>query len=144
MATFLTPVTITLHNLRHRGVNWQPNINEERRSRFMLLIVSADSEERYTIFGMTRHNGRFGCTCCLVNGVRNIEAANHTRIYPVENEENVRERTDLSIRRNSRRADREEYRKMVLKTFQLSILLKSIFGLHSSWNRYICFGKGIP
>lgn len=98
MPHFSRPVTIELEELYREGVNWQPRVNEMRQSRFIVLIVSADSEERYTIFEMTRHNGHHGCTFCLVDGVLTGEAGNHTCIYPIREEQGVRDRTDAGIR----------------------------------------------
>lgn len=68
IAQFLAPVARELRDLRLNGVTWQPSVNEERTSRFMTLIASADSDARYAIFGMTRFNGHFGCTFCYVDG----------------------------------------------------------------------------
>lgn len=111
MAHFLAPITEQLGHLYLDEVSWRPNPNnpnEQRRSRFMLLIVSADSEERYAILGMTRHNGEFGCTCCLIDGEVNEEAANNTRIYPVVNEDRTPNRTDQNIRADAEAAVRTE------------------------------------
>lgn len=97
MSQFLTPVTMELRNLSQNGINWRPDDNEEIiTSRFMTLIVSCDSEGRYDIFGMTRHNGDFGCTFCEANG----ERIGHHTIYR-KNDGNAADRNDAQIRRDA-------------------------------------------
>lgn len=70
MAKFLTPVAMELRTLRVDGLRWNPNGGPEIVSKFTTLIVSADSEARYLILGMMRHNAFSGCTFCYARGER--------------------------------------------------------------------------
>lgn len=100
MAVFLTPATRELRDLRLNGITWHPHENEEIISRFMTLLVSADSEARYPVFGMMRHNAfPNGCTFFYVNSER--IGQQHPPIYP-HNDGQAADRTDAEIREDAR------------------------------------------
>lgn len=92
----LTPVALELRDLYTNGVTWSPNANQERRSYFLTLIVSADSEGRYIIFGMMRHSGGYGCTFCTANGEKRGRQLSYHR-----NDGNAADRTYAEIRRDA-------------------------------------------
>lgn len=99
MAQFLTPVATQLRDLRMNGVIWRTDDELEVHSRFMTLIVSADSEGRYVILQMSRFNTiDGGCTFCYANGVR----IGHHTIY--RHDDNAADRTDAEIRDDARLA----------------------------------------
>lgn len=121
MSVFLMPVARELRDLRLNGVTWRPNNrNEEIISRFMTLIVSADSEARYLVFGMVRHNGYNGCTFCHANGER--IAQQHPLIYRY-NDGHAPDRTDAEIREDARLAvDNNEPQRGVRTVSAMSII----------------------
>lgn len=98
MGHFLIPVTESLRDLCLNGVTWRPNGGEERVSRFMTLLVSADSEGRYPVFGMMRHNAANGCTFCYAEGER--IGPHQPPIYRY-NDNNAADRTDAEIRQDA-------------------------------------------
>lgn len=105
MSYYLAPVSRELEDLFFDGVTWRPEPNVERTSGFMVLIVSADSEERYAILEITRHNGVCGCTFCYVTGAREVApldpGGNLKVVYPLENEISIQDRTNEEIRKDA-------------------------------------------
>lgn len=70
MNDILEPVVEELNSLYRDGIRWTPAGEEERTSRFITCILSADTEGRWDILNMNRHNGLHGCTFCDANAVR--------------------------------------------------------------------------
>ena len=119
MGQFLLPVTTALQDLEINGISWRLNGNDEVVSRFMTQIVSANSEARYSVFGMTCHNGGFGCTFCYVEGER---IGQHPPIFRY-NDGAPADRTSDEIRQDALRAhETNQPQKGVRRVSAMSIL----------------------
>lgn len=62
----LKPIVRQLRSLYDDGVAWQPAQEVNVVSRFAVLIFSADTEDRYPVLRMMRHNAKCGCTFCTI------------------------------------------------------------------------------
>lgn len=75
-----------MRDLYTTGVDWSPAEGIEVVSRFAVLIFSADTEDRYPVLRMMRHNALYGCTFCTMQSQR-VRIARQNE-HPPENEEN--------------------------------------------------------
>lgn len=64
MNDILKPVIEELNDLYENGITWTSADGTQRTSRFITCILSADTEGRWDILNMNRHNGDNGCTFC--------------------------------------------------------------------------------
>lgn len=107
MTVFLTPVCEQLRQLFFEGITWNPDQGpDEIRSRFVTLLVVADSEARYAIYDMMRHNSEYGCTSCYARAVNiadeNAPENQHRHHHVYQWQDQVHDRTDEEIREDAR------------------------------------------
>lgn len=91
---FLDSIMDELQELQNVGFTWCPDTinNAQVQSRFLTVVLAADSDARYAVMRLTRFNGYYGCTMCEAVGIRIIR----TQVYPW-NEIEI-ERTNENIR----------------------------------------------
>lgn len=115
---FLLPVTTVLRDLELNGVSWRPYGNIAVISRFRTIILSADSEERYDVVGMTQHNGGYGCTFFYVDG----ERIGHVPVIYRYND-GAPDRTNDEIREDAVRAhDAKDPQRSVRRVSAMSVI----------------------
>lgn len=146
MATFLQPLCRQLRQLHDIGIVWHrdPAANPVQ-SRFITLMILADSEARYSILGMMRHNSEYGCTMCYARG-ENVAAEGGERrthhIYRWQPE--VQDRTDAEIRAAAARAEETDEPQQGVKNRSAMAVVPGV-DLRSSqrFDAMHCFWEGI-
>lgn len=82
LSKILKPIVEELRSLYTEGINWRPfEGGPTRVSKFVTCVLSCDSEARYDVLCMKRHNSPGGCTFCDAQGVADKDTA-AKRNYP--------------------------------------------------------------
>lgn len=103
MNCFLKPFVAEMNQLSCGGVVWTDKDGNSRVSRVFPGPCSADSVARCLIMNMSQFNGKYGCGWCEAQGEHVAVGRGTARVYPVSN---LRARTNESMKRNARKAER--------------------------------------